>query len=112
MPAGTFYRGERKLNITEERLKAIAANFKAGLPRFRVPINENHAGVGKVGQVSGLEYMPAGQDGPGLYATKYELTDAGRKLVESKRFDATSPEIIWTLLGGAKYQDPQTGEYH
>ena len=112
MPAGTFYRGERKLNITEERLKAIAANFKAGLPRFRVPINENHAGVGKVGQVNGLEYMPAGQDGPGLYATKYELTDDGRKLVESKRFDATSPEIIWTLLGGAKYQDPQTGEYH
>src|SRR3990172_11759352 len=50
MPAGVFYRGERKLNITEDRLKAIAANFKASLPPFRVPINENHAGVGKVGQ--------------------------------------------------------------
>ena len=111
MPAGVFYRGERKLNITEDRLKAIAANFKAGLPRFRVPINENHAGVGKVGQVNGVEYMPVGSDGPGLYATQYELTEEGRKLVQSKRFDATSPEVIWSLLDGAKYQDPQSGEY-
>src|SRR3990170_4082403 len=111
MPAGVFYRGERKLNITEDRLKAIAANFKAGLPRFRVPINENHAGVGKVGQVNGVEYMPVGSDGPGLYATQYELTEEVRKLVQSKRFDATSPEVIWSLLDGAKYQDPQSGEY-
>ena len=111
MPAGVFYRGERKLNITEDRLKAIAANFKAGLPRFRVPINENHAGVGKVGTVKAIDFWSAGADGPGLYATDYELTDEGRKLIQSKRFDATSPEIIWSLLDGAKYQDPQTGEY-
>jgi len=112
MPLGKFYRGTRELDITEDRLRAIAANFKAGLPRFRVPINENHAGVGKVGTVRAIDFWAAGADGPGLYAADYELTDEGRKLIESKRFDATSPEIIWSLLDGAKYQDPQTGEYH
>jgi len=112
MPLGQFYRGDRKLEITEERLKAIAANLAAGLPRFRVPINENHSGVGKVGTVHAVEFKADGADGPGLYATDYELTDDGRKLVKAKRFDATSPEIIWSLNEDAKYQDPQTGEYH
>jgi len=112
MPVGKFYRGERELDIDSDRLKEIAANFKAGLPRFRVPINENHAGVGKIGTVRDIEYLENGDDGPGLYATRYEFTDEGRKLIKAKRFDATSPEIIWSLLDGAKYQDPQTGEYH
>lgn len=109
MPIGTFYRGERKLDITAGDLQQIADNTKAGLPRFRIPINENHSGVGKVGTVSGVEYNETGAEGPGLYATAYELTDEGKKLVEQKRFDAVSPEIIWTKNGGAKYQDPQTG---
>lgn len=110
MPVGVFYRGERKLDITPADLIAIAENTKAGLPRFRIPINENHAGVGKVGTVSDVEYIEMGDDGPGLYATRYELTDEGKKLVEQKRFDAVSPEIIWKKNGGATYQDPQTGK--
>lgn len=112
MPVGTFYRGDRKLTITAQRLQDIAANTLKGLPRFRIPINENHGGVGKVGTVSEVAYLPAGPDGEGLYATKYELTDQGKGLVESKRFDAVSPEVMWTLKDGTKYQDPQTGEHH
>ena len=112
MPVGTFYRDSRKLTITPERLQEFAANVAAGLPRFRIPINENHGGVGKVGTVSAIAYMPLGPDGDGLYATEYELTDAGKQLVTSKRFDAVSPEAVWTLNDGAKYQDPQTGKKH
>ena len=110
-PVGTFYRGNRKLDLTPERLRAFAANIKAGLPRFRVPINENHSGIGKVGTVSDLEYFEQGPKGPGLYATKYELTAEGRKLIEQERYDAVSGEAVWTL-NGAQYQDPTTGKYH
>jgi len=113
LPIGKWYRGERTLDITPDRAQAIAANLKAGLPRFRVPINENHGeGLGKVGTVSDAEYLPDGADGPGLYATRYELTDAGKKLVADKRYDAVSPEMVWTLNDGAQYQDPTTGAYH
>ena len=112
MPIGTFYRGERKLEITEADLKQIADNVKLGLPRFRIPINENHSGLGKVGTVSAVEYQANGVDGAGLYATQYELTDEGKKLIQQKRFDAVSPEVVWSKNEGAKYQDPQTGEYH
>ena len=112
MPVGTFYRDSRKLVITPERLQSFEANLKAGLPRFKVPINENHAGVGKVGTVSDVAYLEAGPDGAGLYATGYELTEAGRKLIADKRFDAVSPETVWTLNDGATYQDPTTGKKH
>jgi hypothetical protein len=111
-PVGTFYRDERKLTLTPERLKEFAANFKAGLPRFRVPINENHSGVGKVGTVQDIAYLADGPEGAGLYATQYELTDEGKKLISQKRFDAVSGEAIWTLNGDAKYQDPTTGKKH
>lgn len=107
MPVGTFYRGERKLNITEADLRQIEQNTTSGLPRFRIPINENHNGVGKVGTVNAVKYM-SGDDGPGLYAVDYELTEAGKKLVADKRFDAVSPEVVWSK-NGATYQDPQTG---
>lgn len=111
-PQGKWYRGNRELNITKERLVEFAANVKSGLPRFRIPINENHAGVGKVGTISEVEYMEQGPDGPGLYATRYEFTDEGKKLIEQKRFDAVSGEAVWTLFDDAKYQDPTTGKTH
>jgi hypothetical protein len=111
MPIGTFYRGKRRIDIAAADLQMIAANLKAGLPRFRVPINENHSGIGKIGTVFDVAFDPHGADGPGLYATKYDLTDAGRKLLQEKRFDAVSPEMIWSK-NDAKYQDPQTGVEH
>jgi hypothetical protein len=111
MPIGTFYRGKRRIDIAAADLQQIAANLKAGLPRFRVPINENHSGIGKIGTVYDVAFDPQGADGPGLYATKYDLTAAGRKLLQEKRFDAVSPEMIWTK-NDAKYQDPQTGKEH
>lgn len=106
-PVGTFYRGDRVLSITDERLIQMEANFKNSLPRFRVPINENHSGIGKVGTILDVEHRA----GDGLYATKYEFTDTGKKLLEDKRYDAVSGEVFWTLNEGSKYQDPNTGEY-
>lgn len=111
MPVGTFYRGKRKIEITSEDLKQIETNTKAGLPRFRIPINENHGGVGKIGTVYDVAFDPAGADGPGLYATRYELTEVGKQYVSEKRFDAVSPEMVWSK-NDAKYQDPQTGTQH
>lgn len=106
-PEGTFYRDDRVLVITPDRLREMETNFKSNLPRFRVPINENHGGVGKIGTVQDVEYRP----GEGLYATKYEFTDEGKKLIEQQRYDAVSGEVYWTL-NGAKYQDPTTGIEH
>lgn len=111
MPIGTFYRGKRKIEITAADLQQIADNLKAGLPRFRVPINENHAGSGKIGTVYDVAFDPQGADGPGLYATKYDLTDTGKQLLKEKRFDAVSPEMLWSK-NDAAYQDPATGKQH
>lgn len=111
MPIGTFYRGKRKIEITAADLQQIADNLKAGLPRFRVPINENHAGSGKIGTVYDVAFDPQGADGPGLYATKYDLTDTGKQLLKEKRFDAVSPEMLWSK-NDATYQDPATGKQH
>src|SRR3990167_2545017 len=109
MPVGKFYRDERVIDITESDLQEIERNVAAGLPRFRIPINENHGTDGKVGTVKAVKYMAAGPDGRGLYATDYELTDAGKAAIKARRWDATSPEMIWTK-NGATYQDPQTGK--
>lgn len=112
-PVGTYHRGSRKLDITPTRLQEFAQNVKAGLPRFRIPINlEHNPELGKHGTVSDVEFLPDGADGPGLYATKYELTDDGRKWLEAGKADAVSGEAIWTLNDGAKYQDPTTGKMH
>lgn len=112
MPLGTFYRDQRTLELTPDRLRQIAANFKAGLPRFRVPINENHSGTGKIGTVQDVQYFEQGPDGPGLYATQYDLSEQGKALITQKRFDAVSPEVVWKLNDGATYQDPTTGRQH
>jgi hypothetical protein len=77
-----------------------------------VPFNENHEGLGKIGTASRFEYLDNGSDGAGLYATEYDLTEVGKQHVRDGRFDATSAEMIWSINGGAKYQDPMTGKYH
>ena len=112
IPTGTWYRGERTLDITEDRLREIAGNMNAGLPNYRVPINLDHAdNQGKVGEVKSVAFMPDGEKGPGLYVTEYELSEAGQKAVEDSGYDAVSAEIVWTL-NGSKYQDPTTGAEH
>ena len=110
MPVGKFYRGKRILEVTKDRLQEIVKNFKAGLPRFRVGFNLDHAdGSGKVGDVKDLAYLDDGPQGSGLYATEYDLTDKGKKAVEEDGYDGTSAEVVWTLNDGAKYQDPESG---
>lgn len=112
-PVGKFYRDDRVLDVTPQRLKEFAANIHEGLPRFEVPINLEHEKQwGRYGSVLDLEYQEQGLDGPGLYATRYQLTPEGRTLLESQRFKGLSGEAVWTLYDGAKYQDPQTGAEH
>lgn len=112
IPEGIWYRGKRKLEITASRLEEAARNFSEGLPRFRVPINLDHADHGgKVGDVKQVAFMKDGPDGSGLYITEYELTEKGQKAIEEDGYDAVSAEIVWSLAG-AKFQDPETGDYH
>ncbi len=113
LPIGKFYRGDRAIDITADDLMGIERNVKNGLPRFRIPINPDHKDdVGKIGTVHEVEFRKDGEDGPGLYATKYDLTDRGKKLVSEDGYDAPSAELVWTKNDGQKYQDPFTGEYH
>lgn len=114
LPTGKWYRGNRILDITPERLGEIATNIKNGLPRFKPPINLDHkSDAGKVGTVLDVEYVENGSDGPGLYVTKYELTDKGKKAISEDGYDAVSGEVVWTLYDSdGKYQDPKTGSYH
>lgn len=112
-PQGTWYRGDRKLDVSAERLKEFAANVKAGRPQFRIPINLNHNHEsGKVGSIDDVEYLPDAKDGPGLYATKFELSDKGKKAIKDDGYDQVSGEAVWSLLDGAKWQDNRTGQYH
>ncbi len=112
LPTGKWYREDRVLDITSADLKEMERNFKAGLPRYRVPINLDHKqDAGKVGTVQSVAFMDNGPDGPGLYATKYELTDKGKKAIREDGYDAPSGEVQWSK-NGSKYQDPQTGTYH
>lgn len=108
MPLGTFYRDERKIVITESDLREIESNFKAGLPRFRVPVNENHQNNGKIGTIKTIEFQAQGADGPGLYAS-LDLTAEGKDLLARGRYDAVSPEMVWQKAG-ASYQDPKTNQ--
>ncbi len=109
-PTGKWYRDDRVLDLTPERLKEFSTNIKMGLPRFEAPINIEHdRSLGRYGSILDLEYIENGPDGTGLYATKYKLTPEGRKLVEQEKFKGVSGEAYWTLNNGAKYQDPKTG---
>src|SRR3990167_4186590 len=109
-PTGKWYRDERVLDLQPARLQEFARNIKQGLPRFEIPINIEHEKQwGRYGSVHDLEYMENGPDGPGLYATKYELTPEGKRLVEQEKFKGVSGEAMWSLFNGAAYQDPKTG---
>ena len=113
LPEGTWYRGDRKLYLTRDRLKEIAANFDKKLPNYRVGIDLNHEeNQGKVGNVKKIAYMENGPKGPGVYVTDYELTDRGARAIEQDGYDGVSAEVVWSLNGGAKYQDPETGKLH
>jgi hypothetical protein len=111
MPVGKFYRDNRVIDITESDLQEIERNTAAGLPRFRIPINENHGTDGKVGTVNKVKYLADGPEGKGLYATDYSLTPAGQAAIKARKWDAVSPEMVWQK-NGATYQDPQTGQQH
>ncbi|MHA2063207.1 MAG: hypothetical protein ACXABY_02380 [Candidatus Thorarchaeota archaeon] len=113
LPQGTWHRGDRKLEITKERLMEMAGNFAGGLPRFRIPINLDHEkNGGKVGTIKKIQYLPNGPKGPGLYATEYEFTAKGLEAIEENGYDAVSAEVVWTVGGkmGGTYQDPETGK--
>jgi hypothetical protein len=115
LPEGTWYRGTRKLEVTKERLLEMARNFASGLPRFRIPINLDHADKGgKVGTIKNLQYLPNGPKGSGLYATEYEFEEKGLEAIEENGYDAVSAEVVWTVGGkpGGKYQDPEHGTMH
>lgn len=112
IPEGTWYRGDRTLEITENRLKEAEVNFAKGLPNFRVPLTLNHEdNAGKIGDIKNIAYLKDGPSGSGLYATEYEFTDKGQKAADEDGYDAVSAEIVWTLNDGAKYQDPRTGNW-
>ena len=111
LPLGKFYRGERILEIDEKRAREIEENFKKNLPRFGISVNVEHGDsdqLGAVGSVKNIFYKP----GDGVWADRVEFTDAGKKLLDENRFRAVSPEIVWSLNEGAKYQDPETGTWH
>ena len=107
LPIGTFYRGKRKLEVTRSILQEMLDNFKQGLPRYRVGINLNHKeDIGKVGDILDLDLRD-----DGLYASRYELSERGKKAIEEEGYDATSAEVVWSQ-NGATYQDPETGNEH
>jgi len=110
IPEGTWYRGERTLDLSQQLLQEIEQNFKQGLPRYRVGINLNHEdNAGKVGDVKQIAYMPDGPSGPGIYATDYEFTEKGLKAIEEDGYDGVSAEMIWSINNGSMFQDPETG---
>jgi hypothetical protein len=111
IPEGLWHRGDRKMDITANRLREMARNFKEGLPNYRPPVNLNHEeNDGKVGNIIGAKYMEEGADGPGLYVD-IELTDKGRKKAEEDGYDGVSAEIAWSL-NGSHYQNPKDGKKH
>jgi hypothetical protein len=111
VPFGKYYRGERVLDVTPERAREIVNNFNAGLPRYGVNVNVEHgADPNQPGMIGRIKKLTLGADG--IYADAIDLTKAGEKLADEERYRAVSPEIIWSLNGGAKYQDPTTGAWH
>lgn len=112
VPLGNWYRDDRELDITSSILEEIAANFGAGLPNYRVPINLDHEDKsGKVGEIKAVAYLEEGPSGPGLYVTEYVLSDTGQKAIDESGYDAVSAEIVWSMAGSS-YQDPRTGQEH
>ena len=108
LPLGTFVRGNRMLPLTSELLESVLDNFLQGRPRWGVPITVEHEdGEGKMGKLAGMELRDEG-----LFGLP-EWTDDGQELMDRRRFDFVSPEMLWSLFSGELvYQDHDTGEYH
>ena len=111
LPEGSWYRGDRKLNLTKQLLVEVQNNFEQGLPQYRVGFNLDHAeDRGKVGDIHKLVYLDDLPAGPGLYATEYDFTPKGLRAIDEDGYDGVSAEIVWSMNDGAMFQDPETGE--
>ena len=111
MPLGTYKRGARTLTLTPERLKAMAENYAAGRPRWKIPIYFGHPTDAmpdppKVGNITKLDY----RDGEGLFAVP-EYTPDGEKAVADGAYQFVSPGVLWDLAGG-EYVDEQGGKFN
>lgn len=112
LPVGTFHRGERVINITDDVAREIYNNWQKGLPRYGLSVNVEHGAdatqPGSVGVIKKISYRPR----DGIYADEIEFTGVGKQLLDEERYRAVSPEVIWKINNGAQYQDPKTGAWH
>lgn len=101
LPLGSFYNAMYgEIEITEEMIRKMEENFRAGIPHYRLPLNIEHEDTeGKVGNIEAVE---AREDG--LWV-KVVLTEEGVKLVKDKRFEYLSAEYV------EDYVDPKTGNH-
>lgn len=109
-PIGKFKRGDRTLDITEQRLREMEKNYNAKNPRWEIPIYfghpiDNQPDPPKGGNIKRLEFKP----GDGLYAHP-EYTDAAKKSVENGEYQYVSPGVLWSL-GGSTYADENGNEF-
>ena len=110
LPEGTWYRGDRTLEITPTLLEQVEKNFNDGLPRYRVGFNLNHEeNQGKVGNINKVKYITDGEK-PGVYATEYDLTPKGLDAISEDGYDGISAEMVWSIHEGNTYQDPESGD--
>lgn len=94
MPDGYVRGGVRRPPITAQDLQMMALNFEnratSGYYQTILPLNKEHEPTeGKIGSIKAFR---VGEDGG--YAL-LELTESGRELLESGKFDYLSPEIRW-----------------
>lgn len=100
LPIGKFYHNVYgEVNITQQMLEQMVANFKKGIPHYDLPVNIEH--LDHLGAVGNIKDLILKDDG--LYA-ELELTEEGQKLIEEKKFNYTSAEFV------ENYTDKKTGE--
>lgn len=109
-PIGTFKRGDRTLDITEQCLREMEQNYAAKRPRWEIPIYFGHPTEAnpdppKGGNIKRLEFRP----GEGLYAYP-EYTDEAKKSVEDGKYQYCSPGVLWSK-GGSVYSDEHGNEF-
>lgn len=105
MPLGEYKRGQRTLDLTPARLKAMAENYNAGRPRWKIPIYAGHPTSAnpdppKLGNAARLEF----KDGEGLFAVP-EYNEEGARVVASEGYQFVSPGVLWSLQPGSEYAD-------
>lgn len=109
-PIGTFKRGDRTIDLTEQRLRDMEQNYNAKRPRWEIPIyfghpTETQPDPPKGGNVKRLELRV----GDGLYAYP-DYTDVAQKSVENGEYQYVSPGVLWSL-GGSVYADENGNEF-